>query len=106
MPNISFGRERDGNYGDLYFRSIFFLLKVAAFDDPSRYQNGGKTLSIVKPPIGRSKLRSSQHSFKVSSKTKMIGQNWLLNYIVRGDSQMINLVNQNKQHARMHTAIL
>ena len=79
---------------------------MAAFDVPSRYQNGGKTLSIVKPPIGRSKLRSSQHSFKVSSKTKMIGQNWLLNYIVRGDSQMINLVNQNKQHARMHTAIL
>ena len=79
---------------------------MAAFDVPSRYQNGGKTLSIVKPPIGRSKLRSSQHSFKVSSKTKMIGQNWLLNYVVRGDSQMLNLVNQNKQHARMHTAIL
>ena len=30
----------------------------------------------------------------------------LLNYIVAGASQMLSLVNQNKQHARKHTAIL
>ena len=36
----------------------------------------------------------------------MIGQNELLNYFVAGVSQMLNLVNQNKQHARKHNAIL
>ena len=36
----------------------------------------------------------------------MIGQNQLLNYFVAGACQMLNLVNQNKQHARKHTAIL
>ena len=30
----------------------------------------------------------------------------LLNYIVAGASQMLSLVNQNKQHARKHIAIL
>ena len=36
----------------------------------------------------------------------MIGQNLLLNYFVAGARQMLNLVNQNKQQARKHTAIL
>ena len=36
----------------------------------------------------------------------MIGQSELLNYFVDGACQMINLVNQNKQHARKYTAIL
>ena len=36
----------------------------------------------------------------------MIGQNQLLNYFVAGTHRMLGLVNQNKQHARKHTAIL
>ena len=36
----------------------------------------------------------------------MIGQNQLLNYFVAGARLMLSLVNQNKQHARKHTAIL
>ena len=36
----------------------------------------------------------------------MIGQNYLLNYFVAGTRQMLNLVNQNKQHARKHTVVL
>ena len=36
----------------------------------------------------------------------MIGENQLLNYFVPGTRQMLNLVNQNKQHARKHTGIL
>ena len=36
----------------------------------------------------------------------MIGQIELLNYFVAAVPQMLNLVNQNKQHARKHTAIL
>ena len=36
----------------------------------------------------------------------MIGQNYLLNYFVAGAQQMLNLVNQNKQRAGKHTAIL
>ena len=36
----------------------------------------------------------------------MIGQNNLLNYFVAGVCQMLNLVNQNNQQARKHTAIL
>ena len=35
----------------------------------------------------------------------MIGRNSLLNYFAAGARQMLNLVNQNKQHARKHTAI-
>ena len=36
----------------------------------------------------------------------MISQNLLLNYFVAGSPQMLNLVNQNKQQARKHIAIL
>ena len=36
----------------------------------------------------------------------MTGQNYLLNYFVAGARQMLNLINQNKQHATKHTAIL
>ena len=36
----------------------------------------------------------------------MIGQNNSLNYFVAGACQILNLVNQNKQQARKHTAIL
>ena len=36
----------------------------------------------------------------------MFGQNWLLNYFVAGARQMLNLVNQNKQHAKTHNVIL
>ena len=36
----------------------------------------------------------------------MIGQNQLLDYFVAGVRQMLNLFNQNKQHARKHIAIL
>ena len=36
----------------------------------------------------------------------MIGQNQLLNYFVAGARQMLNLVNQNKQHTRKHTSNL
>ena len=36
----------------------------------------------------------------------MIGQNLLLNYFVAEAGQMVNLVIENKQHARKHTAIL
>ena len=36
----------------------------------------------------------------------MIGQNLLLNYFVAGACQMLNLVNQSKQHAWKHTVIL
>ena len=36
----------------------------------------------------------------------MTGQNELLNYFVAGARQMLNLVNQNKQHARKHITIL
>ena len=47
-----------------------------------------------------------QFAVAVSSKIKMIGQSQLLNYFVAGVRQMLNLINQNKQHARKHTAIL
>ena len=36
----------------------------------------------------------------------MTGQNLLPNYFVDGTRQMLNLVNQNKQHPRKHTTIL
>ena len=36
----------------------------------------------------------------------MIGQNNLLNGFVAGARQMLNLVNQNKHHAKNDTAIL
>ena len=36
----------------------------------------------------------------------MISQNELVNYFVAGARQMLSLVNQNRQHARKHTAIL
>ena len=52
------------------------------------------------------KLGSTQHSFKVSSKNKMVDQNYLLNYFVAGARQVLNLVNHNKKYARKHTAIL
>ena len=32
---------------------LYFLLKAAAFDVLSSYQNGSKILSIEKPPVGR-----------------------------------------------------
>ena len=36
----------------------------------------------------------------------MISQDELLKYFVAGARLMLNLVNQNKQHARKHTTIL
>ena len=36
----------------------------------------------------------------------MIGQNQLPNYFVAGAHKILNLVNQNKEQARKHTAIL
>ena len=36
----------------------------------------------------------------------MISQNELVNYFVAGARQMLSLVNQNRQNARKHTAIL
>ena len=62
----------------LVFYCIFFGKRSSLMFHPS-YQNGGKILSIVKPPVGRgwlrNKLKSNQHSFNVSKKIKMIGQN-------------------------------
>ena len=36
----------------------------------------------------------------------MIGRSQLVNYFVGGARKMISFVNQNKYHARKHTAIL
>ena len=47
-----------------------------------------------------------QFAVEVSNKIKMIGQNQLLNYFVAEVRQMLNLINQNKQHVRKHTTIL
>ena len=52
MYHQGLGKEKDENHADLCLRSNVFSFEGGRMFHPS-YQNGGKILSIVKPPVGR-----------------------------------------------------